>query len=357
MNNYIPFLKLKVNEIGALATLSPAIKAKTYPFFDLPKKKNSSEITFKEMLAKSKTSIKKHLAGFPAFFLDNLDIDDSLTVDGLDNYGAVIDTFGDLESFIPVVALDRLASRNELVFSKKAQGMISSSNIAIRLQPDDFQSYAVIEEELLELQAKGNGLFEHWVIVLDNRCCQNIDAHQRGELINKFLSKASAKIKANSIIIAGSSIPASIRDILKVESECHQARNELNIYRIVAAAKNYSNIFLGDYTVVSPQYSDIEIPPEAMQNVIAAKVIYSHDDSHYIVRGGSLKSHLRGRLQYNDITAKILTKSFYRGAGYSFGDNYISEKAKHLGPGVTPGSILKPTINLHITYMLTSFPG
>jgi len=357
MNNYIPFLKLKVNEIGALAALSPEIKIKTYPFFDLPKKNNSTELLFKKLLQKSRNSVKKNLADFPAFFLDNLDIDDSLTIDGLDNYEAVIDAFGDLEKFIPVVALDRLTSRNALVFRKKAEGNIASKSIAIRLQVDDFQSFSVIKDDLRELQNQGIGLFEDWILIIDNQMCKNIDGCDRGDLINKFLSKANGHIIAKSIIVAGSSITASIKDILSSTSELDYHRNELVIYRTVAKAKKHPNIYLGDYTVVSPQYSDLDIPPEAMQNVIAAKVIYSHGDSHYIIRGGSLKSHPRGRLQYNDIAGTILSKSFYRGDSYSWGDKFIRDKANNFSLGVTPSSILKPTINLHMTYMFKSFPG
>lgn len=357
MDNYVPFLKFKVNEIGALSTLEPETQKRTYPFLDLPKKEGMTEITFNTMIEKAKASFSRHLKNFPAIFLDNFDIDDSIKIAGLENYSAVIDAFGSDSKFVPVIGLDRPQARNDIVFQAKSNGIISGQTIAIRLQPEDFQSFTVVEHDLLEFQRQGNGLFNHWTIVLDNRLCAAIDTAVRSAQINKFLADAAGKINIDAVIISGSSIPASISELTKVLTETHHPRKEIDIYRNVIKSKHNLSIFLGDYTVVSPLYSDINIPPEAMQNVIAAKIIYSYSDVHYIVRGGALKTHARQRLQYNDIAAKIVAQPFYRGMGYSAGDLYLYEKSKFMGAGITPGSILKPTINAHITYMLTDFPG
>ena len=357
MNNYVPFLKFKSNEIGALATLAPDLQAKTFPFLDLPKKEGMNEGAFLQLVAKTERAYKTHLKSFPAFFLDNFDIDDTIKVGGQENYSAVIDKFGVYQKFIPVIGLDRPEARNELIFQAKADGRISSQNIAIRLQYEDFQSFGAIEEDLKNLQIRGGGLFDYWTMVLDNRVCINIDTDQRSNLIKRFLQHATAKLKIHAVILAGSSFPASISEVMKVNSEINHPRQELSVYRSVFQAALHPSVHLGDYTIVSPLYSDATIPAEAMQNVIAAKTIYTHGDVHYVARGGALKTHSSGRLQYNDIAAKIIAQPFYRGANYSHGDNFLHQKAQMQGSGVTPGSILKPTINAHITYMLRDFPG
>lgn len=357
MNNYIPFLKFKVNEIGALSTLSSPLKEITYPFLDLPKKDGMGEAAFLAMLAKAKTAFGRHLKEFRNVFLDNYDIDDSITVAGLENYSAVIDCFGEFKAFVPVVALDRTQARNDVVFQAKAAGKISGNAVALRLQAEDVQSFSVVETEIAALQAQGAGLFDSWVLIIDNRVCLNVNEALRSFQINKFLKDASGKMESAAVIVAGSSLPASISELMKVLSEVHHPRSELSIYRQVAGAALHPSIYLGDYTVVSPLYSDVSIPAEAMQNVIAAKTIYTHGDVHYIIRGGALKTHARGRRQYNDIAGRITAQSFYRGPNYSLGDLFLYEKAQNLGSGVTPGSVLKPTINSHITFMLTGFPG
>ena len=355
MNNYIPFLKLKTNEMVALSELKPEIKSMTYPFLDLPKRQFSTEEEFLDVLAKYRKSVGKHTNGCPTIFLDDFDNEDSLTINGENSYGAVIDIFSDLNEFVPVIGLDREDARNEIVFQRKEAGVLRSNTIVIRLQVDDFENFALVEPDISRLMARGQGLFHHWSIILDKRLCLNVNVGDRSQKIVNFINSAVARFDLFSFIISGSSIPASIRDILEVEKEHHHPRIELDIYRNIAPQLHGHNIHLGDYTVVSPYYSDVDIPKEAMQNVTAPKIIYSYGNNHYIARGGAIRTHRRGLLQYNDIAAHIVRQHFYRTPAYSYGDNFIYSKSMGEGKRVTPGSILKPTINLHITYMLRDF--
>jgi hypothetical protein len=354
MNNYVPFLKLKVNEIGALNALSPDIKNSIMPFFDLPRKNDMTPVSFQAMVNKTVASITKNLNGIDVFFLDNFDIEDGILVGGQNNYGYVIESFSDM-TFIPVVGLDRTLERNNLVFEHKKNGNIKSNAIAIRLSAEDFDSFAIVQTEIEELVAQGQDLFDKWILILDNRLCLNIDPAKRALLISVFLADAKGSFDPEMVIVAGSSVPPSIGDVAAAGTEITHDRVELSIYRAVVKSVDDVNLWLGDYTIVSPLYSDLDIPPEAMQNVIAAKIIYSHDNVHYVARGGSLKSHPRGRMQYNDIANALIAKPFFRGAPYSFGDAYLDDKAHNIGSGVTPSSILKPTINTHMSWMIKDF--
>jgi hypothetical protein len=354
MSNYTPFLKLKANEIGALNELDDDIKDDLIPFFDFPTKKGMTSTSFAAMVDKVAKSIVKNLPDFQTFYLDNFDIDDKIRVNKADNYLYVIGKFADLE-FIPVVGLDREPNRNQMVFDAKRNGDIKSDSIAIRLQSDDFEDFELVRDEIEDLFTDGSELFSNWVLVLDNRVCLSTDVTERSKSLAKFLTDIEGEFSFSEIIISGSSIPASISEILPVESDLTHERKELTIYREVAKAVGHSNISLGDYTVVSPLYSDISIPPEAMRNVTAPKIVYSYKSVHYIARGGALASHARGNLQYNDIAKYLIGLPFFRGAPYSFGDRYLDEKGNFRGSQVTPSSILKPTINAHMTYMYRTF--
>ena len=116
-----------------------------------------------------------------------------------------------------------------------------------------------------------------------------------------------------------------------------------------------ANMVLGDYGVISPDYSDIKIPSNAMLNVMAPKIIYTYNRKHFIIRGGAIKTHERGFKQYNDFAEIIVLKPFYRGPGYSYGDNFIEQKSRSIGKKVMPGTIIKPTVNAHITYMMKDY--
>jgi|SRR5471030_2370185 len=355
MKNYSPFLKLKANEVGALAELADDLKASIIPFFDLPRKKDTmSGEAFSVMATKGVKSIQKHLKKFSNFYLDNFDIDDAVTVNGINNYEFVIDLLID-SKFIPVVGLDRTPERNRVVFEAKKNGKIATGKIAVRLQPEDFDEYSLTKDDLLDLMAMGDGLFQHWTLILDNRVCSPGDVSKRSDQLIKFISACLAEFDFEEIIIAGSSIPASISDVIETNNEVTHQRQEIAIVRSIFAKIEDPKIGFGDYTIVSPLYSDIDIPPEAMRNVTAPKIAYSYDSVHYIFRGGRLSSHPRGNLQYNDLAGQLVLMHFYRKPPYSFGDHYLNEKANNTGSGVTPSSILKPTINAHISYMVKDF--
>jgi hypothetical protein len=355
MKNYVPFLKLKVNEVAALAALSDDIKSHVIPFFDLPRKKEGmSSEELSSIVSKGVKSIAKHLKSFSAFFLDNFDIDDSIKINGLDNYEFVIDSLIGT-NFIPVIGLDRTAAHNMAVFAAKKIGKITSDQVAIRLQPEDFDEFSLTKGDLIDLIAMGSGLFQKWTLILDNRLCIEVDAAKRSAKLLKFTRHCLHEFDFAKIIISGSSIPASIGDVIETNNEGAHSRHEIVIAQPVFHGITDERLTFGDYTIVSPLYSDIEIPPEAMRNVTAPKIAYSYDSVHYIFRGGRLSSHPRGNLQYNDLAAQLVSMAFYRLPPYSFGDQYLNEKANGNGSGVTPSSILKPTINAHMTYMFRDF--
>ncbi|WP_071759849.1 beta family protein [Burkholderia ubonensis] len=354
MNNYVPFLKLKTGEIGALSTLDEQIKHSIVPFIDLPKKDGMTPDAFKTMVDKGAKSIANHLKQFPMFFLDNFDIDDSLKVDGEHNYTYVLRSLGQ-SNFSPVVGLDRAAGRNEAVFKAKEAGQLIANTIALRLQPEDFENFSLIAGEIDQLLKRGQELFSNWVLVLDNRVCADVAPLQRANVLAKFIHDSSAAEKFVSIIVTGSSMPPSIGDVTGVLTEHDHSRVEIAIYRALLKQVDGSKLFCGDYTIVSPLYSDVKLAPEVMYNVMTAKVVYSHGDIHYVARGGALRTHPRGNLQYNDIFAQIVTKTFYRKPAFSFGDKFIWDRTVSTGVMVTPASVLKPTINAHMSYMFKSF--
>lgn len=107
--------------------------------------------------------------------------------------------------------------------------------------------------------------------------------------------------------------------------------------------------------MVSPNYSDLDIIPEAMLNVTAPKILYPFDNYHYIIRGGALKTHPRRFAQYFDLAETLVAKNFFRGRDYSFGDRFLEEKSCGTGNCVTPASIIKPAVNAHITFMFKDY--
>lgn len=354
MTSYVPFLKFKVNEIGALSTLSDEIVENLVPFFDFPRKNDMTEISFVELVGKTVRSVNKNLSKFESIYIDNFDIDDAIKVAGFQNYQYIIESFSEI-NFIPVVGLDRTIIRNQVVFEAKSNGTILSEIIALRLQCEDIEDFLLVQDEIETLLNAADGLFTSWTLIIDNRMCLNVDIEKRSNEIVRFISDCDAIFNFDQIIITGSSIPASIASIVPTETEITHERTELLIFQDVSEKLEKYSLTIGDYTIVSPLYSDLDIPAGAMRNVTAPKITYSFDKSYLILRGGALTSHARGSLQYNDMAKYLTSLPLYRGEPYSFGDKYLHEKASYTGSQVTPSSVLKPTINAHMTYMCRDF--
>jgi len=352
---YVPFLKLKVNEVAALKVIEDKYKEFVTPFFDLPRKKDMDEESFVKMINVAQRKIETHLQYISYFYIDDYDVDDSITVSGEESYQYVLNEFSSLP-FVPVVALDREDERIDAVIDGKKSGLIASSRIAIRLQIDDFNNFSLTESDLVDLVERCDDCFKYIDIIFDCRVCIPYEVNNLTDSILLFINglDAAGIDLFDKYIVAGSSIPASIGEIVPVKVETSVLRKELLVFKGVHEQKTTDiNIVMGDYGIVSPNYSELDIIPEAMRNITAPKILYSYDDYFYVSRGAGLKTHPKGNLQYNDMCGELVSHSFYRGKLFSFGDNYLLEKAGNL-EGVTPSSILKPTINAHITYMLSA---
>lgn len=310
-------MKAKVNEFGALFELHEDIKRNATPFIDLPRKqKNMTEENFVELVEQTVKSVVKKMSGYQTFYLDNFDIDDAIKVNGKENYEFVIDSFSEID-FIPVIGLDRTKGRNQIVFDKKRTGLIKSNSISLRLQSEDFEDFENVKDDVDEIMAQARDLFDCWILIIDNRVCLKIDVDRRSSELIRFIPECMEEFPFDRVVVTGSSIPGSIGEIIGTQKEGPHERNEILIYKKIIEKLPSEDIYVGDYTIVSPLYSDIDIPGEAMRNVTAPKIVYSFDGVHYIFRGSSLTSHPRGNKQYNDLAELLVAKSFYRKYPYS----------------------------------------
>ncbi|MGS5090010.1 beta family protein [Hydrogenophaga sp. A37] len=352
-HNYTPFLKFKANEVSGLSVLSSELKAELTPFFDLPRKDGMTRVNFEKLVGSCRKKSEKYLTAFPYIFIDSFDIPDSMAIVGSPNCRIVIEAFAGFK-YIPVLGLDRAADHNQAILAAKAAGEIVSDTVAVRLQSDEFSSFDLINDELIDLITAGSDLFTNWIFVFDCRVCLAGNRMKLATDIANFVTAVDDAIEVQKYIIVGSSIPAMITDIARPSDESVIARAELEVFHAAQEMVGANLISLGDYTIVSPTYSELTIAPELLLSVIAPKVFYTFDNYHYIARGGRIKTNGYG--QYDEIFKEIVGKSFYRGAPYSWGDNLIKQRVDGIrDKNVTPSTILKPTICAHITYMAQDY--
>jgi len=100
---------------------------------------------------------------------------------------------------------------------------------------------------------------------------------------------------------------------------------------------------------VSPFYSDADLDPKLMPTVMTPRLIYPFKHSHFVNRGSSMKSG--GYEQYVGLTKALCGQGFFR-SGNSTGEDYFYEKSQGIGKNATNGTVVKPSVVAHVTYMV-----
>ena len=350
MIKYIPFLKAKRGELTAMGELTPKVKQAICPFFDFPRKKPDYKADdYAEKARSIASSLKKHWGADAEFYFDDFDIAQKLKVEGEHQYAYLLGSLDQLQ-VIPVVALDR-TDHNAAVAQLKRNGEIASDTVAVRANQEVFEDFEGNEDQIEYDLADVFKEFKMIDLILDCRFCSpGMDVTTTALQIAAFADKfCAAYDKVRRVIVTGSSIPPSLGEIVKSTTTKAIARCEL---AIIANARELTDMDLvgGDYATVSPFYSDADFHPALFQKVTSPRLIYSFDHSHYISRGASLESG--GQTQYVGMTQTLCGQKFFRGRGYSTGDDYFDDKRLRIGNNATNGTVVKPSVVAHITYMV-----
>ncbi|GFM67529.1 MULTISPECIES: beta family protein [Pseudomonas] len=355
MIKYVPFLKFKQNEIQGVGVLDDGIRNQIVPLYDVPR----SEIvmTEKEVLERLRIADKNLKSGRKKsisykFFVDNFDIDDSINLDGVPQYRAILHYLSDY-TIIPVLAFDRHPDHNvaALEFVKARPG----AEVGIRLQMLDLDSYSLTKSNLEALwvdlaAAKPQSV----VLLLDLRIIE--ETVQAKKKIERFLAGFQMDFQVTAIVMSGSIVPASISGLVKTGKEVSVDRKEYMLWRSINASPAYSNVLFGDYGIISPEYSDVDIAPELISGRSAPKVFYTYHEKFFIARGKRFKTHKHR--QYFDISDSLVDQVFFRDPTYSYGERYIHDRsskaairAKSTG---SPGSWIKTSTAAHITFVVNN---
>ncbi|HEX2852257.1 MAG TPA: hypothetical protein VHO24_03385 [Opitutaceae bacterium] len=347
MSTYVPFLKAKLGEMNAMSALDPHIRAAITPFFDFPRGKPDYTAETYEAAARSiAKGLKAHWGTDRECYFDDFDVGQKFTVKGEPQYAFMLKALRDLK-VIPVVGLAR-TSHNAAVAQLKQSGDLVSDTVAFRVEHDDFEDFKVKAKEIGDELGAIFKKFKTIDLVLDCRLCSGMKAEETAPQIAAFVKQLAQAYNVRHVIVTGSSIPATIRDVVKSKTSEIVPRHEL---AIITKARKLSAVPItpGDYATVSPFYSDKQFKKEILQKVTVPRLIYSFDHSHYIRRGASLDAG--GHDQYFGMTNELLAQKFFR-KDYSFGEAYFAEKTKRIGNRANNASVVKPSIVAHITYMV-----
>ncbi len=354
MIKYIPYLKFKQNEIRGVAKLIPGVRGQIAPLYDTPRsQKVMTEAEVQKRVALGAAEIAKSKAKDYEywFFIDNIDIDESVLIGGGGQYRYILDAVKAYQ-VMPVVALDRNPDHNlaALDFIKVKPGAVG-----VRLQDADIESYAITKPRLDAIWADIHAAKATSIaLLIDLRIIDDPAVSQKK--VERFLAKFNSDFAVNAISVSGSVIPSNIANLIATDAKKHVTRQEYRLWLALKKSPGYENVLFGDYGVISPEYSDIDLKPELMNGVSTPKVFYSYSDQFYVSRGRRFSSHGHG--QYFSISDDIVGQAFYRGPAYSYGDQYIHDRS-HLSvrkppKGGSPSTWIESLTAAHITFIVNT---
>lgn len=315
---YVPFLKAKQNEIRALAKLKGNVSKVVFPFLDIPRVTNATEVEITQRISSAKRFIEVAYRKnkFP-FYLDVFDVPYDIDIEGKHVYDYVLDQFSNF-NLVPVVGFDR--HPNHLLSVKKH--FPEPIYVAVRLVDDDLLSFNLTKKKLKTLFGQF-GPDTSFDLILDNRLIYGKDAVDLGKKCSSFINRIDDLNQVNNVIVTSSSIPSLITELVTTQNSAWFSRHEWTLWSNLdySCAKK---VIYGDYTVISPEYSDADIPPELMRSRQTPRIVYTDFEKGFITRGGGLKTH--GDHQYYNLANHILKCGIFR-PSFSIGDQYIEDVA------------------------------
>jgi hypothetical protein len=349
---YVPILKGKDGEYGALKELPFEIKAGLTPLIEIPPipwdfESETPTRTIDAHLKKVCEKISVSWGSAMAFFLDLLWLPDSDRMENGKHPLAFLSEGAEAKDLrlIPVTGLRR---DRDYQIAAKAATEAHKKGACIRLENEDF-------EELTELNARLDSLLASLSldrpqvdIVLDFRDIRPSQTATVGIAVRSILQIIRGIDEWRSVVLAATAFPPSLSVVLPSSTET-LPRSEWSVW--TSLAQNRSRLprlpTFGDYGIQHPDPTE-EIDPRVMTT--SANIRYTTDTDWLIVKGKSIKKH--GPEQSHGLCRTLIARAEYKGPTFSWGDQYIEECAgRSTNPG-SPTTWRKVGTNHHLTLVV-----
>lgn len=349
---YTPIVRCRQSEVLAIRELPPDAKAHCVPLLDLPApSKNDDKVSPADYTERNIGRLKKALDSLERVFVDSSEIDPTLRLSGgkhpLVEASKAVALAGAVP--VPVTGLHRDASHMKA--ASKVRTELANGSLCIRLDPTDINTATLTYKRVLALLSENAVDTSETILLLDLQSVFREKSDPLVTMVSRFMARAM-KSEWAGVVIAGYGIPDELGEAVAVREQGYIPRTEQIIYRKVAEAHTINKLWFGDYTTLSPTH--VELDWRLMSRVMSPKATYTLEDSWFVVRGGPFSRHADGYGQYYDLAAEIVALEEFSGAEFSYGDNYIKERADRLPPPGNPSSWIKACVNHHITLTAVS---
>lgn len=329
--HYVPILKGRDGEYGALNSMPPALRDRITPLLELPPtpwdfEEETPARTIDVHLGKVAQKIERAWGASRPLFLDFLWIADTeRMVDGGHPVESVLSSARRRGlAVIPVVGLlrgeDYLAACARTIHQDRR-------GACIRLQREDFVDFGDfgdLDTEVGRVLATLHLLPQDADLLLDLRSlARPIDIDSAIALISRVPNLGNWR----TFSLAATSFPQNLTGL--PPSDCSIIpRQEWNTWTNIIRRRPSRLPTFSDYAISHPEPSEVD--PRVMRP--SASVRYTTHGAWLALKGRNLRDH--GYEQFHDVCRELIRRAEYCGRVFSWGDEYIDDCAsQRVGTG------------------------
>jgi len=343
---YTPILRNRRSEMLGLSDIQSDVQSLMMPLFDVaaPTKRADQEKAEKYVI-NNIVRTEKIAKGFGSVFVDSSELDPVFRLPGnihpLSAAAAAVSTAG--ATAIPVTGLHRDAAHHQAALDATDP---FAGLICIRLDATDVGTARLTYKGIKDVvQAAGVNSMQVFLL-LDMQCLHGLEPGDVVKPVNRLILLLNEQNWAG-IIVGGYGMPEQLSTAVQTKEQAYLPRVEQKMFNSLNSHSLKSPLWFADYTVLPP--SVVELDWRLIGRVMSPKALYALEDTWLVVRGGAFSSHPDGYDQYFSIAEEIVALDEYSGVGYSAGDDYIADKALHVGKPGSPASWITACVNHHVT--------
>jgi hypothetical protein len=322
---YMPILKGKLGEFGALESMAATDKAAIVPLIEIPPvpwdhAANLPAKTIDQHLSKIDSKLERSWASEQPFLIDFLWIGDKERM--LDGTHPLTKLFNTLRlrnlQAVPVTGLLRTDA-----YQDACRDIVSADKrgVALRLLPDDFEESELVDvcitKVLDGLQVQPADID----LILDLGSLRLDSGAEKAIDVISLVTAIPCIKKWRSFVLAGTGFPVDLVGIPPSQISSI-SRLEWTLWQDIIADSRMPRLpTFGDYAIAHPQ------PPEVDPRVMraSASIRYTTAGDWLVLKGKGLRNY--GFQQFHDLSKSLLKSPEYSGAEFSWGDQYIEDCA------------------------------
>jgi hypothetical protein len=344
---YIPILKGKAGELGALFKTYNEVKSKIMPLIEVP------EIPWDFVNDRPAKGATDHVTAFLDKLIDSWNAYYPIIIDTslMDNQKMEDDRM--IIDFL----LSALHERNiqaipciGLDYTDEYAGAISAhvttiNRLCLRINFEDIEN-GNLAEDVARIIQRFKIKLNNIDLVLDFA-----DIPPGEERIYAAIARTCINsipdIKAyKSLTIAMTSFPENLSEH-GADTMLETPRTEWQVWKMLNASKIARIPTFGDYGISSTVMQSID--PRIMK--MSANIRYTHNESWVIVKGRNVRAH--GFEQFFALALRLVNSEYFSGENYSWGDENIFEKSRNQGGSGNATTWREIGTNHHIAMVAT----